>query len=266
MPATSDTTNQFHSSMRPSASGGLVAEERPAGQERHRELADVARDAWRVGERATLLADEQRRRHEPGDARGEDVDGEPGDDVVDPERRRDEGEQESAEQPADGAAEQRPPRAVLPAPPAADHGAEDHHPLETDVHRAAALGVEPAETGHGDRRRRADRHAHRPRRRQVVVVGDRPGDRHRQHGRQRAPQPQRPGNANPREPVGACPAVGGHRRHVVAPNASGGATGAAPARSASACAGPSPSSRPPRPCGARPRRRRRRRAGTNPAG
>ncbi len=155
--------------------GCLVAEELPAGEERHRELADVAGDTGRVGERAALLADEQRGRHEPGDARGEDVDGETGDDVVDPERRRHEGEQQPAEQTADDSAEQGPPRAVLPSPPAAEHGAEDHHPLEADVDRAAALGVEAAETGHGDRRGGADGDAHRSGRRQVVVVGDRCG-------------------------------------------------------------------------------------------
>ena len=219
MPATSETTNQFHSSMRPRTSGVSRPKSVPTRQERHRELADVARDPGRVRRRTALFTDEQDRGHEPGDAGGEDVDGEAGDDVVDPERRRDDGQQQAAEEPADDPAEQRAPRSELPAPPAAEHGAEDHHPLETDVHRAAAFGVEAAETGHRDRCCRADRDAHRPARRQVAVVGDRAGDRHRQHRRQRAPQPQRSGNAQPATGRRwSCPAVDRRRRHATAPS------------------------------------------------
>ena len=44
-----------------------------------------------------------------------------------------------------------PPRPVLPRAPRPEPGPEDHHPLEADVHDAAALGVEAAEGGQQDR-------------------------------------------------------------------------------------------------------------------
>ena len=87
----------------------------------------------------------------------------PDDDVVDAERRRRHAVQQPAEDAADDAAEDRHPRAPLPAPPAGEHRAHDHHALEADVHRAAALGEQAAEAGEGDRRGGADHHAERAR-------------------------------------------------------------------------------------------------------
>ena len=81
------------------------------------------------------------------------------------------------------AADERHPRPALPAPPAGEDRAHDHHALEADVDRAAALGEQAGEAGEGDRHGGAEHHAERAARGEVVVVGDEPGRRHDGDGR-----------------------------------------------------------------------------------
>ena len=154
----------------------------------------------------------------------------------------------------------RHPRPVLPAPPAGEHGAEDHHPLEADVDGAAALGVQAAEAA----RWRSARRCGSPRSivpaevRSLLSVID-ASDRDRPAPSASAPRshigpgdPDRDAAGAPARWTASVAAVSDdHRRGLSA------------ARSAVASAQsarrrlprPSPSSRRPRPCAARPRRR-----------
>ena len=89
---------------------------------------------------------------EAGDAGRDEVDGDAGHDVVDAEGDGGQREQQPAERPADGAADERRPRTPVPAGPTGEPGAEDHHALEADVHDADPLGEQAAEPGEEDRR------------------------------------------------------------------------------------------------------------------
>ena len=114
-----------------------------------------------------------------GDAEGEEVDRRPADDLIsaemDGEEGVDEREQRAGED-ADGQAAD--PAVGLVRAPGAEEGAHQHHPLEADVHHAAALGEHPAERGEEQRRREDERQRdeRRPRDDGGEVVGVRPRD------------------------------------------------------------------------------------------
>jgi hypothetical protein len=93
-----------------------------------------------------------------GDAQGEEVDRGSGDDLVGPEMDREERMDERERTPAchrDHDAQR--PRVRLVGAPETEEGTHQHHPLEPDVHDAAALGEHPADRRKRQRRRVAER-------------------------------------------------------------------------------------------------------------
>jgi hypothetical protein len=114
----------------------------------------------------------------PSGAGAEEVDGDAGHDVVDPEPHGGDRVQEAAERAADDAHDHRERGAVLDAAPGPEPHPEDHHPLEPDVDDAGPLGPETTEAGEADGQREPQRGAERPRPGQGGVV------RHVRHGRQ----------------------------------------------------------------------------------
>ena len=128
--------------------------------------------------REDLFGEEARR------ARGEDVDGDAGDDVVDVEPHDREGMDQATEAPGDDPQQQPDPGPVLPRPEAACPRAEDHHPLDTDVDDADTLGPQRGKAGADRRGREAQGGGDRARGGEVVGVGDHPGDGHDEHDEQ----------------------------------------------------------------------------------
>ena len=99
--------------------------------------------------------EKQRLGQEGGDAGGDDVDRDTGDDVVDAEDHGGDRVQDAAEAPKTMAPSDAGDDAVVVGEVAGTERAEDHHALEADVDHAGALGPQAAETGQrdGDRRR-----------------------------------------------------------------------------------------------------------------
>ena len=89
---------------------------------------------------------------------GEEVDRRARDDLVGPQRDREDRVQQAGHA-ARGEPDQDPahPRAGDVRPPGAEERADQHHALEADVHDARALGRDAAERGEGQRRRIAQR-------------------------------------------------------------------------------------------------------------
>ena len=125
-----------------------------------RDSGDVAgRDATRVE-----LAEQVAR-----DPECEQVDGEATHDLVRPqvdrEERVDQREQASEDhrhQQADD------PRSAPDRPPHGEEGAEQHHPLEADVHDARPFGEDAADGGEGERCRKTERRGEEPGRQHVL--------------------------------------------------------------------------------------------------
>src|SRR5262249_39957637 len=94
----------------------------------------------------------------PGDAESEEVDGSAADYLVgsqlDREKRVDQGEQAACSR---GYQEPDAPAASLVGPVEAPEGTHQHHPLEADVHDAAALGEDPADRGEHEGCRETER-------------------------------------------------------------------------------------------------------------
>ncbi len=111
------------------------------------------------------------------DARREQVDRDTGDDLIDPEADRRDGVQDAADQTSDEPTDdQHPGAARVVGEVGGEPGAEDHLPLEPDVHDAGSLRPQTAETGQHDRNGRVDRGAERAAGREPGLVTDHPGE------------------------------------------------------------------------------------------
>ena len=97
----------------------------------------------------------------------EEVDGDAGHDVVDPEPHGGDGVEQPTERPAEHAEDHAPPRPELHAAVGAEPGAEDEHALEADVDDPGPLRPQTAQAGQPDRERQAQGRAERARAREA---------------------------------------------------------------------------------------------------
>ena len=122
-------------------------EQRVVDEAREVDVADVVADRRRF----LRLALPRHGGQVVGGAEREEVDGHAGHDVVDADRHGHEGVDQAADGAGDDAEQDALPRAPLDRAVGPEPRAEDHHPLEADVHDAGPLGPEAAEAGERDR-------------------------------------------------------------------------------------------------------------------
>jgi hypothetical protein len=138
-----------------------------------------------------------------GDAESEEVDGRSADDLVGSQMDREE-RVDQCEQAAGRSGDQEPdhPASALVRAVEAPEGTHQHHPLEADVHDAAALGEDPADRGEDEGCRKAERLCDQRRvEDRIEVAHGRPG------GENAEPDPEETGrHGAPAEP----PATAGH--------------------------------------------------------
>ena len=118
-----------------------------------------------------------------GEAEREQVDGEAADDLVGAQVDREERRGSSARSPPKSIAisEADDPAAAPDRAPDREEGADEHHPLEPDVHDAGALGEDAAHRRERERRREAERRGEEPAREDGLERG--PGRRPAPRGR-----------------------------------------------------------------------------------
>ncbi len=181
-----------------------------------RDRLDVG-DLGRLGRPATRQPGEGQGGEVLHGPEGDDVDRDPGDDVVDAEDDGGDGMDEPTQHAHQDRAGDARPGTVVVAEVSGPPGAEDHHSLEADVDHAGALGPQAAETGQQDRDGGDQGRRHGAPGGEVVGPGDDPQQREQQHGPEQGDDdpPAREAPALGRRRVGRGALDGGGDAHAV---------------------------------------------------